>query len=187
MKRWETVSTSGKGMHVNELGGNRDSAEDKLDYTLVPIPALNRLTQHYVNGLKKYGREIIIEEWIDIDLLDNIEVSNYGKVRNKTTKKEYKQWINKWGYCLVTIVKNDIKKKHYQVHRLVMIAFVGKSNLNVNHIDGNKKNNIISNLEYLTQKENIRHSIDNGLANFAYIQKYAKLTFEIAEEIRRRV
>jgi hypothetical protein len=185
--KYVSVTTSGNGMHVNENGGNRDSAEDKLDYTLLPIPALNRITQHYVNGLKKYGRDMIIEEWKEIDLIDNVEVSNYGKIRNKKTKKEYSQWINKWGYCLVTIKREGTKKKHYQVHRLVMTAFVGKSKLNVNHIDGNKRNNIITNLEYLTQKENIKHSIDNGLSNFAYTQKYAKLTFEIAEEIRRRV
>jgi hypothetical protein len=41
---------------VNKNGGNRDSAEGKLDYTLVPIPSLNRLVRHYQNGLKKYGR-----------------------------------------------------------------------------------------------------------------------------------
>lgn len=56
MTKFDCVTTSGNGMHVNENGGNRDSAEGKLDYTLLPIPALNRVVQHYVNGLKKYGR-----------------------------------------------------------------------------------------------------------------------------------
>lgn len=56
MTKFNGVTTSGNGMHVNENGGNRDSAEGKLDYTLLPIPALNRVVQHYVNGLKKYGR-----------------------------------------------------------------------------------------------------------------------------------
>jgi len=56
-------------MHVNENGGNRDSAEDKLDYTLLPIPALNRITQHYVNGLKKYGRD----NWKKLSTPDDIE------------------------------------------------------------------------------------------------------------------
>jgi len=50
------VKTSGNGMHVNENGGNRDSAEGKPDYTLIPIPSLRRIANHYMNGLKKYGR-----------------------------------------------------------------------------------------------------------------------------------
>ena len=56
-------------MHVNENGGNRDIAEDKLDYTLLPITALNRITQHYVNGLKKYGRD----NWKKLSTPEDIE------------------------------------------------------------------------------------------------------------------
>jgi hypothetical protein len=54
-------------------------------------------------------------------------------------------------------------KKNYGVHRLVMRAFVGESSLDVNHIDGNKLNNKLSNLEYCTRKDNIAHSINIGL------------------------
>jgi len=67
--KYLSVTTSGKGMHVNENGGNRDSAEDKLDYTLLPIPALNRITQHYVNGVKKYKRD----NWKKLSTPEDIE------------------------------------------------------------------------------------------------------------------
>jgi hypothetical protein len=67
--KYSSVTTSGNGMHVNENGGSRDSADDKLDYTLLPIPALNRITQHYVNGLKKYGRN----NWHKLSTPEDIE------------------------------------------------------------------------------------------------------------------
>jgi hypothetical protein len=51
-----------------------------------------------------------------------------------------------------------------RIHRLVMEAFRGFSNLEVNHIDGNKGNNNLSNLEYCTPKENVRHAFTTGLS-----------------------
>lgn len=67
-----------------------------------------------------------------------------------------KQYKDKDGYAIVYFFINKkilIKK----VHRLVMLAFVGESKLTVNHIDGDKSNNNLSNLEYATNQENVRH------------------------------
>ena len=50
-----------------------------------------------------------------------------------------------------------------QIHRLICEAFLGPSPLEVNHKDGNKSNNIIHNLEYVTHEENMRHAWDSGL------------------------
>ncbi len=66
---FEHVTSTGKPLHKNSLGGNRDNADDKLDYTLVPIEALNRLVRHYMNGLKKYGRD----NWKKLSLPADIE------------------------------------------------------------------------------------------------------------------
>lgn len=52
---------------------------------------------------------------------------------------------------------NKEKKKTIKVHKLVANAFLGKSNLQVDHIDGNKLNNKLNNLEYVTPKENIEN------------------------------
>lgn len=56
MKEFNHVKDSGQ-RYVNENGGNRDTAEGKLDYTLVPIESLDRLVRHYHNGLVKYQRD----------------------------------------------------------------------------------------------------------------------------------
>ena len=61
------------------------------------------------------------------------------------------------GYCFVTLSKNG-KNEQILLHRLVMKTFVGNSKLEVNHKDGNKENNNINNLEYVTHSENQFHS-----------------------------
>lgn len=57
--QYTDVKSTGKPFHTNHLGGNRDNADDKLDYTLIPIKSLNRLANHYMNGARKYG----IDNW----------------------------------------------------------------------------------------------------------------------------
>ena len=103
------------------------------------------------------------------------EVSNYGRVKslerviyNSGTKnglytiheKIIKQRINKkrHGYCELSLHKNG-KEKRFKVHRLVAEAFIPNPNNlpEVNHIDGNKENNTLSNLEWVTSSENQKH------------------------------
>lgn len=91
----------------------------------------------------------------------NYEVSNKGRVRNKTTKHILKPCKNHQGYLQVRISDNG-KTYTRRVHRLVAIAFI-ENPLNketVNHKDGNKENNNLNNLEWLTIKENVYHSIN---------------------------
>ena len=55
----------------------------------------------------------------------------------------------------------------FNVHRLVAICFVeGDVSLTVNHIDGNKLNNVYTNLEFISAKDNIKHAWDNNLSNY---------------------
>ncbi len=90
---------------------------------------------------------------------------SYG-IKNKQLKEKIiKLNINKYGYLYVSIWKNN-KSKNNVIHRLVLLTFNGKSNLSVNHIDGNKENNNLNNLEYCTCKENTNHAIKIGLINF---------------------
>jgi hypothetical protein len=67
------------------------------------------------------------------------------------------------GYQVVALMGADNKAHTKKVHRLLMAAWCGESKLCVNHIDGNKTNNILSNLEYTTVKGNTRHAIESGL------------------------
>ena len=96
----------------------------------------------------------------------NFEVSNQGNLRNAHTKKIYKQWINKQGYyqiCVSLGSKNN--KKTFKMHKAVAETFVDNpENKPVpNHKDGNKLNNNVHNLEWVTHSENSKHAFENGL------------------------
>lgn len=86
-----------------------------------------------------------------------------GKVINSKTNKELKPELTKNGYLRVTIY--DKGKKRFLLHRLVASCYLlnNENKSQINHIDGNKLNNSVSNLEYSTQTENIRHAFRIGL------------------------
>lgn len=123
------------------------------------------------------------EYWKQHPSVSKFEVSNFGNVRNSKTKRIYAKWKNKWGYELVSLSTNS-KNKHYQVHRLVLETFVGFSNLNVNHKDFNRSNNNLSNLEYLSQSDNIKYSY-SGKSKFP--PQKGKINYKIACEIRNKI
>lgn len=90
-------------------------------------------------------------------------ISENGEVR-KSNGKVVPQHTNKFGYLNVALYK-DGKQRQKKVHRLVAEAFIeNPSNKpQVNHIDGNKTNNCVENLEWSTCHENINHAYQNGL------------------------
>lgn len=102
-----------------------------------------------------------MERWLTIEEHPNYEVSNYGNVRNKQTGHLLKPMLNReGGYYRVYL-----DKQHCYVHRLVADAFFDGNHekMDVNHIDGNRLNNNLTNLEWCSRKENIRHAFINGL------------------------
>ena len=62
------------------------------------------------------------------------------------------------GYLSIRLSKNDVQKTFF-IHQLVLLAFIGPSDLNCNHKNGDRKDNRIENLEYATQKANRLHSL----------------------------
>ena len=105
------------------------------------------------------------EEWKDLIGYDfPYRISNTGKVLSVKKNKLFKLQINKRGYKCVILYK-DGKPKAKLVHRLVAEYFIGNSNLQVNHKDGNKLNNFVSNLEYLDNDSNRLHAYINKLHN----------------------
>lgn len=96
--------------------------------------------------------ENIAEEWRDIPNHDNYQASNLGNIRKGS--KILKKHINTHGYEAVNICV-DRKWKYIRVHRLVMLSFIGHSELDVDHINGIKSDNRLSNLEYVTERENV--------------------------------
>lgn len=103
-----------------------------------------------------------MEIWNTILGYENYKISNYGNLKNKKTNKIL--LIDK-GYYRVSLY-NKGKSKHFSIHRLVAINFLPniQNKPCVNHIDGNKLNNRVENLEWCTQKENINHAWKNGLS-----------------------
>ena len=114
------------------------------------------------------------EEWKDIPNYEGLyQISNYGIVkslskhkRNNSISQEMllKNHINDSGYCVVELHKNK-SRKVFRVHRLVAELFITNEQQKpcVNHIDGNKLNNCVDNLEWVTYKENMIHAVKNGL------------------------
>lgn len=80
-------------------------------------------------------------------------------------RRRFKTWrpmySGKSVYAHTYLHKNG-QRKHFSIHRLVMLAFVGPSKLHVNHKDFNTLNNHIDNLEYVTAKENMEHARAGG-------------------------
>jgi len=101
----------------------------------------------------------MIEVWKPIDGFDGYFVSSFGQVRSERRNKVtiLKQQLLKTGYLFVGLSREG-KGNSKKVHRLVAETFLGKKDgLHVNHIDGNKLNNKLSNLEWITGTENLCH------------------------------
>lgn len=95
-----------------------------------------------------------------------VEVSNLGRVRSllRSCKTILKLQKDAKGYLRVRVTVNR-QKLSFKVHREVAKAFIPNpaNKPQVNHIDGNKTNNAVDNLEWATNKENAHHALENGL------------------------
>lgn len=113
--------------------------------------------------------------WKDIDGYERYyEVSSDGEVRNKITGHTIGiDYSNRSGYGRVTLYYKE-KPKRFLLHRLVMKTFIGDSDYEVNHIDSNKRNNKLSNLEYTTKSENAKHCMRYGSRHNNYKPFYVE-------------
>src|SRR5699024_5648926 len=134
------------------------------------------------------------EVWKDIpDFKGSYQVSNMGRVRSvdrvvtykdgrvrKYKGKVRKPHVNKTRGYEQVILNNDNEVTTKRVHRLVLETFKPHANMNdldVNHIDGDKLNNHLTNLEWLTRHDNVLHAYDTGLiTNIGEGSPHAKLS-----------
>ena len=107
-----------------------------------------------------------MEIWKDvIGLENNYQISNIGRIKSKTPRYKNKEFlktqINTFGYVTIKLFK-----KTYFFHKIIAKAFIpnNKNKPFINHIDGNKQNNKIENLEWCTASENNFHACRTGLA-----------------------
>ena len=94
------------------------------------------------------------------------EISKIGIIRNRETKAIKSQYVGSTGYYMVSFSYAG-KSKPQRVHRLLGITFIDNpENLpEINHIDGDKLNYKLSNLEWVTHAENMKHAFNTELAN----------------------
>lgn len=134
-----------------------------------------------------------MKQWKNIPGYEGIyQASNLGDVRSipferadKTGRishyagkilKQHKNSRN--GYMYVHLLG-----KAHSVHRLVLSAFTGnRAGMDVNHLNGNKEDNRIENLEWCSRSENIRHAIKNGLNDLSPMMKAARKRNETAKK-----
>lgn len=123
-------------------------------------------------------------KWNDVKDYENLyQVSDTGLIRSKSSKVKKISKLGKVFYCnkkskilspgittsgykYINLCKNN-KVKHFDIHRLVAIAFLPNPNnlAEVNHKDGNKQNNCVNNLEWCSREYNLKHALEIGLIN----------------------
>ena len=98
-----------------------------------------------------------MQEWAKIEGFDYYSISNDGIVRNDYRQSIVKPMLSTSGYLFVHLVK-DKKKYTKYIHRLVGLAFLERqaNDSQIDHIDGNKTNNVLSNLRWVTVSENCK-------------------------------
>ena len=91
---------------------------------------------------------------------DGYDVSTEGHIRNSKTKRSLKEFVGKDGY-----LRTQFDGKSRLVHRVIAEAFIDNPERlpEVNHLDGNKSNNSIDNLEWCNRNDNLKHAYANNL------------------------
>ena len=134
--------------------------------------------------------QCVSQVWVQVYNNPRYHVSNMGFVYDTHKDKILAQTPDRAGHLRVKMVY-DAERKTVSVHRLIALSFFEcYEELEINHIDGNKYNNFIGNLELCTRSENMLHAFNRGLAkpvysNFAVVCNETEMTFRSTEEADR--
>jgi hypothetical protein len=120
-----------------------------------------------------------LQEYFECEYLPKgYKVSINGDIINKYNKK-LKSRVSNSGYLFYNL-KDNKKQRGLFLHRCLAVAFIENTNNKeqVNHIDGNKLNNSLCNLEWATRSENVKHAYDSGLKKYRPLHYKGKLGLE---------
>lgn len=130
--------------------------------------------------------ERIQEQWCIIEEFPKYSISNWGNIRNNESGYQRKVGTSVKGYSTIgfpdPLTNRKKKEKYFMVHRLVGKFFVDNplNKLEINHIDGDKKNNYYKNLEWVTSSENTNYKINTSNKGIGETHSRTSLTnFEV--------
>lgn len=166
--------------YTPKLAATTFGSEEYNTYKKEMAPAL---AHHYANNRHHPEFQRISEEWKPVVGFENsYEVSSFGSIRSiervverasgqgDLLKKSQpiKQYVTPKGYLRLQLSQQG-KQKNLMSHRIVAEAFIENPDQKpqINHKDGNKKNNCVANLEWATGSENLQHAYDNDLKKAA--------------------
>ena len=120
-----------------------------------------------------------------VNLEEYFLVNEEGIFYSKRNKKITTPYLNPNGYMYIcTTFGNKKITKSYSAHRLIAETFIPnfENRPYVNHIDGNKSNNCVSNLEWVTASDNTKHAINTGLLKIDHLLEHNKQIRKLTEE-----
>lgn len=147
------------------------SVDAASTYSGVSVSQIIKCAKNTVKNPRKFffeyadTEDLPGEKWRKIKGFQNARCSSLGRIEFKNGRRDYGS-LKENGYREVELLSTDGKRTSCFVHRLVAIAFLGRSPPDkpfVNHKDGNKANNAIENLEWCDSEENAKHAVENGL------------------------
>lgn len=102
------------------------------------------------------------EKFVKVKGYDGYEVSNTGKIKSLKTNRLLKPQKNNCGYLYILLTDSNKKVRINLIHRLVFDSFIGiDDGLEINHLDEDKENNRLDNLELITHEDNLKKYRDN--------------------------
>jgi NUMOD4 motif/HNH endonuclease len=152
-----------------------------MNNTALPVPHSN------------VALDLSLEEWRDVvGYVGQYQVSDLGRVKSLARANRLMTlFVDRQGYLTVSLRKPRGVALRKSVHRLVAMAFIPNRRKlpQVNHLDGNKTNARVENLEWVTRHQNQRHAIRTGLLKIprGEARGHSKLTEKQVLEIRKRV
>ena len=168
----------------NYLTLTNQELADKFECSIAPIKKF--LNQ---NGLKREWKIELLDNEIprEIEGFSKYIVTNLGRIFKKENGRLITIRPNRKGYMVCSLIpdiRDGLRDKKVSVHRIIAKAFIPnvENKEQVNHIDGDRTNNKIENLEWCTSFENMKHRHKSGICSSEQ-SSFATITDEIAKNI----